>query len=354
MLSVMFNRGIGILIVIIGVHVWWFVSESGVRSHHGPWPRLELLRAKRVTQSLVEVCHVLLETRRWLPGRRIGGYGMDRAVDIRPERIDRTIGPPGREQNLAAGFVVSPRCNYDARNVVLPFYTVLYVLRGRGMYALEGGRSWELSAGTFVHRFPRVAHRVVRDRTTAWREFFLVLPPSLYEALLALGVLDPSRPVLHPGLTHLTYTRLRTFLSDVPHDSGVSSAQLLAEAHGLVAHMIDMHRARWMQTDEATMLRRARELLAADLDGRLHMPSVARELGVGYETFRKAFRRHQGLSPKEYRIRRRIDLARHLLMVEQAPVKEIAARLGYPDMPSFVKQFRRVAGVTPNRFRQTG
>lgn len=279
---------------------------------------------------------------------------IDTLPDITAERIDRTIGRPGHEQNLAAGFVVSPECNYDARDVVLPFYTVLYVLQGRGAFEFVDGRSWELAAGTFVHRLPHVPHRVVRNRATPWREFFLVLPPSLYEAMTALGVIGMHRPVLRTGITQMTYIRIRSFLNNLPHDSGVSAAQLLAEAHGLMAHMADMDRARWMLTDEATMVRRAKELLAANLGRRLSMPWAAEELGVGYETFRKTFRRHQGVSPKEYRIRRRIDLARHMLVVERIPVKEVAARLGYPDMPSFVKQFRRVAGVTPNRFRQAG
>jgi AraC-like DNA-binding protein/quercetin dioxygenase-like cupin family protein len=265
----------------------------------------------------------------------------------------RIIGRPGHEESLSAGFVVSPHCNYKARHTTRPHFTLLYLLKGRGEYQC-GGRNWELLPGALVLRPPGVVHSVLRSRAEQWCEFFMAYPDSVYSFLRELGVVSAERTVLNPGITRLTWVRLRSLLNNVPSDSGVSVGQLLAESQALLAHLVDMDHERREGGGEAAAVRKAREVLARDFDQPLDMPSVAASLGVGYEAFRKMFCRYQGLPPKEYRIRRRIDTACHLLTVGRTSVKETAVRLGYPDAPSFVKQFRRVMGMPPAAFRNLG
>jgi AraC family transcriptional regulator, arabinose operon regulatory protein len=271
---------------------------------------------------------------------------------ISTTRSYRTLGRTGREESIAAGYVVSPECNYEAREKSTPFYTILYLLEGAGEFVDQRGRSWPITPGTLVQRFPNEVHTVLRSRDLRWVEFFLTLPASLSNALTAMGCINPSRPLLRPGVTRLTLIGMQTLIRNTAHDSGVTTTQVVSEAHSLLAQLIEADREQRRGTDEATVVRRAQEQMSRNLDQRLDMPAVAAELGVGYETFRKVFRRYQGTSPKEYRIRRRIDQARHLLQTERLGVKEVSERLGYPDAPSFVKQFRRVAGITPARFRR--
>lgn len=266
-------------------------------------------------------------------------------------RIDRTLGSPGHEEALAAGYAASPHVNPHAVKVRSPFYVILYLLEGAGEYILPDGRKWELAPGALVQRMPDQVETVIRDLSKHWVEFYLVLPATLFSALTTLGTIDRRSVMLHPGITGLTATRIEALLRNMRHESGVSTAQILAEAHALLAHLFDMDRERRRDSTEAVMVRRARQLLNNNLELRLDMPSVAAELGMGYEAFRKTFRRLAGVSPKEFRIRRRIDLARHMLSVEKCSVKDIAYRLGYPDVALFVKQFKRVVRITPKRFR---
>jgi AraC family transcriptional regulator, arabinose operon regulatory protein len=267
-------------------------------------------------------------------------------------RVARTFASAANEEQLAAGYVVSPRCRFEARDISPSFYTILYLLEGHGTFQLGPGQTWELRPGALVQRFPGRVHTVLRSRDERWVEFFLILPGSLYRALTHCGTIDVAQPVLHPGLSRWAHLRLRALLRGLRPDSGVSAAQVLAEAHLLLTQLFDMDRERRQSGSETAIVHRARELLSRNLAQPVDMPSVAAELSVGYEKFRKLFRQHQGISPKEYRIRRRIDMAKHMLSVEQASIKEVASRLGYPDTPSFVKQFKRVAGVTPASFRR--
>ncbi len=70
---------------------------------------------------------------------------------------------------------------------------------------------------------------------------------------------------------------------------------------------------------------------------------------MGYDRFRKTFREVVGLSPGEYRIRRRIQEASRLLR-SGTPVGEVAHRLGYADQFAFSKQFKSRTATAPGRY----
>jgi len=100
------------------------------------------------------------------------------------------------------------------------------------------------------------------------------------------------------------------------------------------------------------MIERVAALLMRDLEERLDIEQIAAGLDVSYERFRKLFRQRMGVSPGEYRIRRRIDQARSMLIQQRLSNKEIAYALGYADPFTFSKQFKRFVGMSPTVFRK--
>ena len=72
---------------------------------------------------------------------------------------------------------------------------------------------------------------------------------------------------------------------------------------------------------------------------------------MSYERFRKVFRARMGVSPAAYRIRRRIDRARELL-VGGVSVSRVADELGYANPFIFSAQFKRLVGASPRAFQR--
>jgi len=97
------------------------------------------------------------------------------------------------------------------------------------------------------------------------------------------------------------------------------------------------------------VIRAARARLSEQLEQRISVANVGRELGVGYHTFRRVFRERTGSSPADYRIRRRIDHACDLLA--SCNVQEAARQLGYPDPFTFSEQFKKFTGMPPRQYR---
>jgi AraC-like DNA-binding protein len=61
----------------------------------------------------------------------------------------------------------------------------------------------------------------------------------------------------------------------------------------------------------------------------------------------------QGTSYHELLDEARFLAARNLLQSSQAPIAEIAARLGYRDATAFTRAFHRWAGTSPVQWRRT-
>jgi AraC family transcriptional regulator len=87
-------------------------------------------------------------------------------------------------------------------------------------------------------------------------------------------------------------------------------------------------------------------------EGRVGLRSVAREVGMGYFHFSRAFKQSLGMSPTKYIAARRIERAKRLMQETDFPISEIALRSGFSSQSHFTTSFRRLAGVTPRSFRR--
>jgi AraC-like DNA-binding protein len=67
----------------------------------------------------------------------------------------------------------------------------------------------------------------------------------------------------------------------------------------------------------------------------------------------RSFGREFGMSPHQYVISRRVDLARRLILSGE-PLRSVAVAAGFYDQPHLVRHFKRVLGISPGRFARPG
>jgi len=252
------------------------------------------------------------------------GYGRARKTDARSNYVDRTTDE----------------------------LVLVYVLGGSGSFTDGAGGRHEVGAGAVLVHWPSSPCSLEVRPDGAWVEQWVAAPASWADAMELLRVVSREQTVMIPGVNDglsRALARLGATLRGIDdHDASVLGLRL----HEFMGEVARLSRARPEERAEIEIVLAACRRLADGLSEPLSMPALAESLGVGYEFFRKTFRRRMGLAPMEYRIHRRVDRARELIVQRGLSNREIADRLGYADAFVFSKQFKRIVGESPQAFRR--
>ncbi|MBV7529630.1 helix-turn-helix domain-containing protein [Chitinophaga sp. sic0106] len=79
---------------------------------------------------------------------------------------------------------------------------------------------------------------------------------------------------------------------------------------------------------------------------------LASRVNHNQDYFSRQFLQFTGLRPLHYMHEKRIERAQYLIATTDAGYTEIAAEVGFDNLPHFSKVFRKVTGMTPNKYRQ--
>jgi AraC family transcriptional regulator len=97
-------------------------------------------------------------------------------------------------------------------------------------------------------------------------------------------------------------------------------------------------------------LRRAIEWINEHLPEDRPIERIADEVGLSAFHFARLFKCSTGHPPHQYRIQRRVERAKELLVSSDATIAEIAVQVGFCDQSHFASHFKRMYGVTPKAF----
>jgi len=93
------------------------------------------------------------------------------------------------------------------------------------------------------------------------------------------------------------------------------------------------------------------ELVTRDLARRTTLTEAAEVAGLDRSYFSRRFRQITGMTFLAWNARIRISEAKRLLTVLDLSITAIAASVGYTDVTTFERVFRRVEGVSPREHR---
>ena len=103
-----------------------------------------------------------------------------------------------------------------------------------------------------------------------------------------------------------------------------------------------------------TCLLKAVAMVEDDCARDLHTERVASDIGLSRPYFSQCFSREVGLPFNAFLRRERVARACALLRQSDLPVAQVANRVGYEDLRSFIKLFLEQTGQTPAEYRQRG
>lgn len=212
---------------------------------------------------------------------------------------------------------------------------------GSGRYRDRNGTDRRVTAGDLIVVFPDLPHQYGPETGDVWEEIFVAFDGAAFEGWRAHG-LDPAQPVWSLGEPE-AWTRRFGQILGMPVATRPDACAAANAVHLLIADALE---ARALQPRSLPWLEGACQTLGQG-EGGPSLQEIARNAGMGYEAFRKAFKAATGEPPARYR--RRLRLAQAALLIQRADLslEMIARALDFCDAFHLSKAFKLQYGKAP-------
>jgi AraC-like DNA-binding protein len=252
-----------------------------------------------------------------------------------------------------AGLLQNVRGIDPANMRILRRFALVLMVEGRGYYHDARGVEDELAPGDVVLVFPELAHAYGSVGHAPWTQVYVVFDGPQFQLWRAQGLLSPERPVLRVGPPDYWRRRLEETLRSDRRPGPGGALRAVGGLVQLVAEMIAADGESGRGAGRDGWLDRSVRLLGERAAGGWLTPqTVAAQVGLSYENFRKRFAALTGESPGRYQRRRRLEWACAAIYHGEVSLKQIADSLGFCDVFHFSKAFKQEIGLTPSAYRR--
>jgi AraC-like DNA-binding protein len=235
---------------------------------------------------------------------------------------------------------------------ILNGYYVVFITKGKGIFESAKTESTTVSAGTCFFLYPEVWHRYRPDLNSGWEEFWVGFNGSYPDELMNKGFFSAEEPFINVGMNQELLSLFLALL-DTVRKSSTGYPQVIA---GIMVQILGVLHSVALydhtDSDSATMLiAKAKFLIQESLEKPVDMKKLARELPMGYSSFRKTFKKLTGESPNQYHLNLRLNRAKDLLLTTNLNINEVAYQTGFDSVFYFSKLFKKKNGVSPKFYR---
>lgn len=250
------------------------------------------------------------------------------------------------------------------------FYEICYCFEGTGTFEMLG-KVYTIKPGEVFIAKPREEHEIISSRKNVLGIYFwayTLVPPTsalrtseeptdrlLHEFIgsncwvskRTTGMLPTLRLIcdeigrVQPGYVNLIEGLTRKLVVDTARsvcDGAMPAEQPLPRVDN-PDRLIVERAVRYMRDNQARTLA---------------VSEVAEQVSLSERHLNRLFHKHLKKSPLEFLTQIRIEAAAQLLLDKSLPIKDIAARVGYPDVRYFTTVFRQFTRLTPAVYRKRG
>ena len=267
------------------------------------------------------------------------------------KRFYLDLNPPRREALIVVcGGVERTTPEYTIRRPSFPFYSIEYVLRGRGNVKL-GSNVNELRAGKVLSYGPGLSQDISSDPADPLLKYFVDFAGTRAKALLISCGLGPGTvsQVIPPDELRLMFDELiREGLRGTRPSRKICTKLLEC----LMLKLSDSRAPK--EAPESLAFRtyqESRRHIEEHFRRLKTLEQISAECRVNNAYLCRLFRRYDGRSPYQFLLHLKMNFAAELLQ-RGALVKQAAEEIGFGDPFHFSRAFKGRFGVSPDTFRR--
>ncbi|HXI01050.1 MAG TPA: AraC family transcriptional regulator [Sphingobacteriaceae bacterium] len=235
---------------------------------------------------------------------------------------------------------------------ILNDYYMIFISKGEGIFESALTNPEDIKMGTCFFLYPEVWHRYRPKIKSGWEEYWIGFNGYYAKKLMNEGFFDSKNPFIYVGMNTELLILLRKLIDTVrasftgyPQTMAGTTLQILGLVNATSLYQ------EYDSDPVGKLIQKAKFLLQECLEKPVDMEKLAREIPMGYSSFRKAFKRITGESPNQYHMNLRLNSAKALLTTTALNINEIAYQTGFESVFYFSKLFKKKNGVSPKYFR---
>ncbi|TNJ61593.1 AraC family transcriptional regulator [Paenibacillus hemerocallicola] len=236
-----------------------------------------------------------------------------------------------------------------------PYYSLHFVLEGAGTF-IQDSKSYGLSQNDMFCLFPNRSHEyftsVSQPLKMAWIAFDGKKALPILERLNIRPAAPYAPNAVRPGVRELL-TRFFGLVQANGHNAS-DFAKL-----GILFQLFESLADPAAKTESSaggpsvSWLAKGVDYLEMHYAEGITIEKVASFVGVDRAHFSRTFQSAYGTSPSKYLQSLKMSAARKMLGQTSCTLTEIALSVGYPDLFSFSRAFKKLNGISPGEFRKS-
>lgn len=236
---------------------------------------------------------------------------------------------------------------------ILNEYQLLYITNGNGIFTFGNSKqSCFINEGKMFFLMPGVWHTYNPLENSGWNEYWIGFKGEIIEKIVKEGFFLNRTPVYNIGMNEeiidLYYKAI-----EIANEERAGFQQALS---GIVMNILGLmyyrNKTRAFEDEELiNKINKAKVIMREDVYKNTTAEAIAKNLGISYSRFRRAFKELTGTSPSKYMLELKLNEAKLLLYNTNLPIKEISYSLNFENPDYFPVFFKKRTGKTPTEYR---
>lgn len=234
----------------------------------------------------------------------------------------------------------------------VPYFYLIFVLEGQAEFIYKQ-QKYRVQKSDLFCFFPHLAHEYYTDQEHPLQKVWIAFEgPKSLELLERIGI-NPSTPFMANAVSEQILGLISNLFS-IAHDNSRQGSDL---ARLITLHQIFEELSR--NTSDVLRnfvcsdywLQQGKDYIEMHYCDRVTIEQIAEHVGVDRAHFSRKFHSTFLISPAKYLQNLKINEAKRLLEQTTYNLSIIAQSIGYTDMSTFSKAFKKTAGIPPREYR---
>lgn len=236
---------------------------------------------------------------------------------------------------------------------ILNEYQLLYITNGNGIFTYGNSKqSCFITEGKMFFLMPGVWHTYKPLEKSGWNEYWIGFKGEIIEKIVKEGFFINRPPIFNIGMNEKIIDLYYKAIEIATEERAGFQQALSGIVMNILGLMYYRDKTRDFEDEELIIkINKAKVIMRENIYNKITPEEIAKNIGISYSSFRRAFKELTGTSPSKYMLELKLNEAKLLLYNTTLPIKEISYNLNFENPDYFPFFFKKRTGKTPSEYR---